>query len=121
MCWRGRAIAASRAGMKRAPLLLIATVATLGGCGRIADLRPPPGHPLPVKPAMARVTPTAADLLTAPTYARPQRVDELMTKSTPRQADPFDLPPPSGGAAPDLPAGADPQPATNETGPAEPK
>lgn|SRR6478672_1195305 len=106
--------------MKIARILLIGT-AILSGCGKVADLRPPPGQPLPVKPAMASTTPTAADLLTLPPYARPQRVDELMTKSTPREADPFDLPPPSGGAAPDLPAGSDPQPINNDTGPAAPK
>jgi hypothetical protein len=107
--------------MKRAHYLVIGTAVILAGCGRVADLRPPPKHALPVKPAMASTTPTAADLLTAPTYARPQRVDELMTKSTPRAPDPFDLPPPSGGAAPDLPAAADPTTVSNETGPAEPK
>ncbi len=55
---------------------------------------------LPVKPLMARTTPTAKDLLTPPTYARPDRVDELIKRSEPRRADPFDLPPPTGGAAP---------------------
>lgn len=107
--------------MKIARFLLIASVATIAGCGRVADLRPAAGQPLPVKPAMAQATPTPADLLQAPPYARPQRIDELMTKSAPREADPFDLPPPSGGAAPDLPAGTDPQPVTNDTGPATPK
>jgi hypothetical protein len=107
--------------MKIARHLLIGTAILLAGCGRVADLHPAKGEPLPVKPAMARETPTAVDLLTVPTYARPQRVDELMTKSTPRAPDPFDLPPPSGGAAPDLPAGADPGTVANDTGPAEPK
>jgi len=106
--------------MKRCCVMLIALTG-LAGCGRVADLRPARGEPLPVKPALARTTPTAADLLDAPTYARPQRVDELMTKSTPRAPDPFDLPPPSGGAAPDLPAGTDPATVSNDTGPAEPK
>jgi len=88
----------------------------LSSCGRVADLKPAAGQSLPVKPLMARSAPTAAELLTAPTYARPDRVDELVKKSQPRQADPFDLPPPTGGAAPPLPAGSDPQPVTNETG-----
>lgn len=107
--------------MKVSRALLFAASAILAGCGKVADLHPPPGHALPVKPAAARATPTAAELLETPTYARPQRVDELMTRSTPREADPFDLPPPSGGAAPDLPAGSDPQPLTNETGPVAPQ
>ena len=100
---------------------MLIAVAGLAGCGRVADLRPARGEPLPVKPALARTTPSAAELLDAPTYARPQRVDELMTKSTPRAPDPFDLPPPSGGGAPDLPAGSGPGTVSNETGPAEPK
>jgi hypothetical protein len=93
--------------MKRSPLLLLATVG-LAGCGRVAELQPAPGHALPVKPAMARTTPTVEQLLTPPTYARPDRVDELVKRSQPRAADPFDLPPPSGGAAPSQPAGTPP-------------
>ena len=44
---------------------LVAALALLGGCGRVADLSPPPGNPLPVKPLMARTTPTSEQLLTA--------------------------------------------------------
>jgi len=100
--------------------VLIAAALALGGCGRVSDLKPAAGHSLPVKPMMARTTPTATDLLTIPTYARPDRVDELVKKSQPRAADPFDLPPPTGGAAPAMPAGTDPQPAINDTGPVNP-
>jgi len=107
--------------MKPSRLLLFAVVLCGAGCGRVAELQPAPGHSLPVKPAMARATPTPKDLLTPPTYARPDRVDELIKRSEPRRADPFDLPPPTGGAAPSQPAGTDPQPVTNETGPATPK
>jgi hypothetical protein len=106
--------------MKSPRFLLLAAVAVIGGCGRVADLKPAPGHALPVKPAMARATPTANDLLTPPTYARPDRVDELIKRSEPRAEDPFDLPPPTGGAAPAQPAGAQPQPATNDTSVANP-
>lgn len=81
----------------------------LAACGRVAELHPTPGHALPVKPLMAPATPTVAELLTPPTNARPRRVDELITRSQPRAADPFDLPPPTGGPAPVLPAGADPR------------
>src|SRR5215213_4576134 len=95
--------------------LLLATIG-LGSCGRVADLEPAPGKSLPVRPMMARTTPTPEDLLTPPPYARPDRVDELIRRSQPREPDPFDLPPPTGGAAPSLPAGADPEPVTNETG-----
>ena len=73
---------------------------TLTACGTAGPLRPPAGQSLPVKPAMAQITPTADDLLTPPTFAAPERIDELTRRSTPRKADRFDLPPPDGGAAP---------------------
>jgi hypothetical protein len=107
--------------MRFARLALLAAVIGLAACGRVSDLKPPPGKSLPVKPMMARTTPTAEQLLTAPPYARPDRVDDLVKKSQPRAADPFDLPPPTGGAAPALPTGTDPQPTSNETGPATPQ
>ncbi len=72
----------------------------------IGDLEPAPGQPLPVKPLMARATPTPEQLLTLPAYARPDRVDELIRRSAPRMSDRFDLPPPSGGA-PDVPSEAE--------------
>jgi hypothetical protein len=106
--------------MKPSRLMLLAAALGVGSCGRVADLKPQAGKPLPAKPLMARTTPTPQDLLTAPPYARPSRVDELVKRSVPRPIDPFDLPPPTGGAAPAQPAGADPQPVSNETGPATP-
>jgi hypothetical protein len=106
--------------MKPSRLLLLAAVLGTAGCGRVAELKPAPGKPMPVKPLMARTTPTTQDLLTAPPYARPDRVDELVKRSQPRPSDPFDLPPATGGAAPTLPAGTDPQPVSNETGPSNP-
>lgn len=87
----------------------------------MAPLHPAAGEALPPKALMARSTPTPEELLTPRAVAEPQRVDELMTKSTPRQADPFDLPPP-GGEAPTLPAKgqASSQPET-PTGPVQPQ
>ena len=95
--------------MKR--LVVLASLA-LAACGRIAPLEPPPGQALPVKPALAQKTPDAEDLLTAPPIARPERIDELMKRSQPRQVDRFDLPPPSGQAPP-LPEAE--EPAEDET------
>lgn len=106
--------------MKPLRLSLAIAVLALGGCGRVADLKPAPGHSLPVRPLMARSTPTADDLLKIPPYAKPDRVDELMKRSEPRPQDPFDLPPPTGGAAPSLPAGSDQPADSNQTGPATP-
>ena len=101
-------------------LVLALGLIALAGCGRVSELKPEPGHSLPVKPLLARTTPTADQLLTPPTYARPDRVDELMKRSTARKADPFDLPPPTGGAAPPRPAGTDPLAKPDDTGPATP-
>ena len=97
-------------------LLLIALLGT-AGCGRVAELKPEAGHSLPQKPEMARTVPSVQQLLTPPTYARPDRVDEIVKRSQPRANDPFDLPPPSGGAAPSQPAGTPPSnvPATTTT------
>jgi hypothetical protein len=103
--------------MKPSRTIVAAAILALAGCGRVADLEPAPGHNLPVKPLLARETPTAKDLFTPPPYAKPDRVDELVKRSQPREPDPFDLPPATGGSAPAEPAGAEPQPVTNETGP----
>ena len=104
--------------MKPPRLPLLAAVLLLGGCGRVVDLEPAPGQPLPVKPLMARTTPTPEELLKIPSYAKPDRVDELMKRSEPRAQDPFNLPPPTGGAAPSLPPGQAPGPTQDEAEPA---
>ena len=81
----------------------------------MTDLKPEKGEALPVKPLMARTTPTPNDLLTRPAYAKPDRVDELVKRSQPRPEDPFDLPPPTGGSAPAEPAGSTPATVTDNT------
>ena len=106
--------------MKLGRFAIALSLAGLAGCGQMAPLRPAQGEPLPVKPLMARTTPTAEDLLTPPSYAAPQRVDEIIKRSQPRRVDRFDLPPADGGAAP-LPVGAQPETSTNEVGPATPE
>ena len=107
--------------MKPSRLLLLTAALAVAGCGSVSDLKPAAGKPLPVKPLMARTTPTPQELLTAPPYAKPDRVDELVKRSQPRPTDPFDLPPPTGGAAPAQPAGTDPQPVSNQAGSATPQ
>ena len=106
--------------MKPSRLGLLAAVLGIASCGRVADLKPAAGQPLPLKPLMARTTPTPQELLTVPPYAKPDRVDELVKRSQPRPTDPFDLPPPTGGAAESRPAGTDPQPVDKDTGPSTP-
>jgi hypothetical protein len=96
-------------------MFVIAGALAIGGCGRVTDLEPAPGHAMPVKPLMARATPTFDELLTPPTQARPNRVDELIKRSEPRRDDPFNLPPPTGGNAPSEPVGTAPGPITNNS------
>jgi hypothetical protein len=93
--------------MKASRFLTLSALLMLGACGRQVDLKPATGQPLPVKPLMARTTPSPNDLLRIPAYAKPDRVDELMKRSEPRAQDPFNLPPPTGGAAPSLPPNSD--------------
>ncbi len=104
--------------MKR---IVVLSALLLGGCGQMADLQPARGEPLPVKPLLARTTPTAEQLLTPPTNADPERIDELVKRSEPRKPDRFDLPPPDGGDAPLLPAGTDPEPVDKDAGPSTPQ
>jgi len=103
-----------------ARFLAFAAFAALAGCGNRADLKPAEGKSLPVKPLMAKATPDAEQLLTPPAYADPDRVDELMRRSEPREADRFDLPPPSG-QAPELPAGSEESEETDQVGPVTPE
>ena len=79
--------------MKRLlPALLLAAV-PLVGCGSAQQLKPAAGNHLPVAPYGATTPPTALTLLTPSSQERPQRSDELLTNSTARRSDEFDLPP----------------------------
>jgi hypothetical protein len=102
--------------MKLMRVIAVSGMLLLGSCGHVADLKPATGQSLPVKPLMARTTPTPAELLTIPTYAKPSRVDELMKRSEPRPQDPFNLPPPTGGSAPSLPPGSENAPNPQQPG-----
>ena len=85
-------------------LACVALPLMLAACGDTAPLRPASGQSLPVKPALAQVTPDSEDLLRPTVLAAPERVDEPVTRSRPRETDRFDLPPSDGGAAPAAPA-----------------
>jgi hypothetical protein len=102
--------------MKLTRVIVVSGMLLLGSCGHVADLKPATGQSLPVKPLMARATPTPNELLTIPTYAKPSRVDELMKRSEPRPQDPFNLPPPTGGSAPSLPPGSENAPNQQQPG-----
>lgn len=73
------------------PLLLLA----LAGCGARGDLVASSNTPPATKAYGATATPTPADLLSPDIQARPERRDELLKSSHPRQPDDFDLPPPN--------------------------
>ena len=103
--------------MKR---ILLCGVLGLTACGQQAQLMPAPGQPLPVKPLLAKSTPTAEQLLTPPVNARPERIDELIKRSEPRRPDRFDLPPADGGLAPVLPETEEPT-STEKTGVSDPR
>ncbi|HVU30105.1 MAG TPA: hypothetical protein VHE36_06875 [Sphingomicrobium sp.] len=102
--------------MKLMRVIVPSLLVLLAGCGRQVDLKPAPGQPLPVKPLMARTTPSPNDLLRIPAYAKPDRVDELVKRSEPRPEDPFNLPPPTGGAAPSLPPNSESLPPPSAPG-----
>ena len=85
--------------MTRGPII-IAIALALSACGQTAPLKPAPGQSLPVRPLMARATPTVDELLALPPQAKPRRVDELLTRNQKRTADRFDLPPADGGLPP---------------------
>lgn len=75
------------------PLACLAFALLIAGCGAREPLQPPPGGSLPVAPAMAERQPTPEELLTPPTIARPERIDEPLRRSEEREDDRFDLPP----------------------------
>jgi len=97
-------------------LLVAALVLSLASCGRVADLEPAAGRSLPQKPALASRPLTANELLAVPPQAKPERVDEITARSSGREPDRFDLPPPDGAAVPSLDEAND-APTASTTGP----
>lgn len=68
-------------------------VLILSACGAVGPLEPRAGQSLPVK-AYAQTQEQSADrLLRTDPQARPNREAEILSQSTIRTADPFDLPP----------------------------
>ena len=75
-------------------ILVVMAVAAVAGCGKRGDLAYAPGQKTPAAPLGAKAAPTPGDMLRTPVQAQPSRVDDPVSKSRPREADRFDLPPP---------------------------
>jgi hypothetical protein len=74
-------------------LALAVLALVLASCGGRQPLKPIEGQRLPAVPVGAATAPTAQDLTTPSTQARPERNVELLTQSRQRSDDEFDLPP----------------------------
>lgn len=83
--------------MKRWTIRIVsaAGIALLAACGADNGIRPAANQPLPPAPYGARATPDIAALLRPTNQQRPQRIDDVLTRSNERQSDDFDLPPPN--------------------------
>ena len=79
--------------LARTGLILVAL--GLSACGGRQPLKPDEGQSLPAVPVGAAAAPTAQELTTPSSQARPERNVELLRQSEERKDDPFDLPPES--------------------------
>ena len=77
----------------RTCLTLAGLALALAACGQTAELKPSPGHQLPVAPFGRTDRPSANQFLNPLPQDAPQRSVELRSRSEDRQDDPFDLPP----------------------------
>lgn len=75
-------------------ILAATLLLALTACGGREALKPAPGASMPQAGAGDATPPTAEELMTADTQARPGRSDELLRRSEERKDDRFDLPPP---------------------------
>jgi predicted small lipoprotein YifL len=75
-------------------LLAATALLALAACGQREALKPAAGHTLPQKPATAAVQPSVNALLDPGPETRPERSDDVLTRSQERPDDRFDLPPP---------------------------
>lgn len=73
--------------------VLLTTMILLGACGKLGPLEPASGARLPVQSYGETGTVDPQALIEPSSQARPSRSDELLERSEPRAADPFDLPP----------------------------
>lgn len=78
------------------------------GCGALGPLTPKDGNELPVKAYAQNEEQSAERLLRTSPQARPNREQEILSRSTIRSQDPFDLPPENDLS--DIPDDLDPLP-----------
>jgi hypothetical protein len=75
------------------PLVTLALIALLAGCGGRVALKPKDGGRMPATPETAAAAPSPDELLAPEVQARPKRSDEQLRRSEERQEDRFELPP----------------------------
>lgn len=81
--------------MSRTVIALVAAAAlALGACGKKEMLKAADNTPLPPRPATSPAQPQPGDLLATESQMRPQRFNEIVTKSRELRSDRFDMPPP---------------------------
>ncbi len=74
---------------------MISVLLLCSACGAQGDLVPRAGNKLPVKAYAQTQEQSAESLLLTNVQARPSREAEILSRSTVREEDPFDLPPES--------------------------
>jgi hypothetical protein len=79
--------------MIRKTVLILSLGLLVAACGQRVNLSPKAGNAMPVKPEGAPKQPTAEELMTPNTQAKPKRSDEQLKRSEERRDDKFDLPP----------------------------
>ena len=73
--------------------LCLSAALVLAACGGRVKLQPRQGESLPVKPESSLNQPTVEQMITPGPQAKPNRSDDLLTRSEERRDDKFDLPP----------------------------
>ncbi len=94
--------------MKLNKIIFIGAFMLCSACGAKGPLTPSSGNDLPVKAFAQTEEQTAENLLRTSPQARPNREQEILSRSTIRTEDPFDLPP--EGDLPYVPENLDPLP-----------
>lgn len=79
--------------MKLIKMSFISTFILCAGCGALGPLTPKDGNELPIKAYAQNEEQSAERLLRTSPQERPNREQEILSRSTIRSEDPYDLPP----------------------------